>query len=1206
MFAMKHVLSPFCLVGQASTGQFISRHRSYLLGARCLSVLLLGLLLGVLASAQSNRAQLRGLVTDSSGAVVPNATVTLLNVNTGVSTVKKTSDTGLYLFDLVQPGTYTVTVEATGFPKFTQPSIPVQSGGDVTINAVLNPGELQQSVTVNEAAAAVEFNSANNELTIDTKMANDTPRLDRNPFKLSLVEPQAVNTRGEVQPYNSWSANSVDLGGGTNLKNELEIDGVPIGIGQKVAYVPNTDDVENSIISINSVEAETGHSAGGAIDVITKSGTNEWHGMAFYLGRYPWLSAKADRTQNVLASTRQNMYGGTFSNPIIHNKLFNFFSIEDWHVSSPGAFNVTVPTAAERQGDFSHSLNANGTLRTIYDPFSTVVNGNTVTRAQFPGNKIPTSRFDPVSSALMADFWDPNNPGTNLTGENNYQTSQPSLFSYYNILDRVDYDISEKWRLSGHYARYDTTNTSSNPTPNQSFLVQPTGSVRGGNQAAADLVWTVNPTTVVDVNGEWHNFTDSLAAPDLGPGGLSKIWPNNSWYAPYQTASNNIPTYVPQLHIGGDTLGGPSLFWLQQPHGESFNVSVAKQHGSHYLKAGFQWRRIGGITYVNSQSEFTFPTGLTASTFNNPPATQGDPFATMLLGALDNSSNVYGGPAPTPFTTWYGMFIQDDWKVNSKLTINIGLRNEYETAISDPNHLLSQGLDLSQPIPEMVANPPQMPAQALALLGSTYYRYNGAWNFTSSNHPGMWNAQKLALAPRFGIAYRLNDKTAIRLGYARYVQPIELDFTHAPLSGFEDINVLEPPFYGQSANQSTLPLQNGVPQQTFANPFPANSNPLIPIQGKTGGTATGRGSTAGLLWYDPNSRQPHNDRINLTIQHEFPDGITASATYFANFGVQQYSRQLNAANPAIGDTYGNTFLSQSVANPFYHYQNNPKLLPGNLYNQPTVTLGQMLVPYPQYGPLFEIGVLGASEFYNSLELKAQKRFSQGYNFLVSYVYIREKLQNFANALNEYNNILTWQDSDQPHHRFNVDGTYELPFGKGRHFFSNANRFVDAAIGGWQVTGLLTVTTGSFPRFNNLNSGASPINSIVNITGNPCVKNATPQHWFNTSAVPLAPDPAEVVPYNVQFGCLTGPKWVNLDASLMKSFSITERVKSQLKISAYNATNRLNLGNPNVNPTDPNYGTNLFQGSPGGTFGAQTATPSNVTGRQMEIGLRIMF
>ena len=203
-------------------------------------------------------------------------------------------------------------------------------------------------------------------------------------------------------------------------------------------------------------------------------------------------------------------------------------------------------------------------------------------------------------------------------------------------------------------------------------------------------------------------------------------------------------------------------------------------------------------------------------------------------------------------------------------------------------------------------------------------------------------------------------------------------------------------------------------------------------------------------------------------------------------------------------------------------------------------------------------------------------------------------------------MLSWQNSDQPHHRFNVAASYELPFGKGRTYFAGANRAVDALIGGWQITALSTFTSGDYPRFNNLNSGASPINAPVTISGNPCVSNPNPSQWFNTSVVRLASNSSAIVPYNVQFGCLQGPSFWDVDASLIKSFNITERIHSQLKISAYNAFNRLNRGDPNMNPSDPNYGTNLYQGAPGGTFGAQTATPPNVTGRQMEIGLRIVF
>ena len=241
-------------------------------------------MLSTSALAQNHRARISGIVTDQSEAVVAGATVTLLNINTGVPVVRQTSESGLYLFDLVDPGTYRVTVEFQGFNKFVQENIVAQMRGDITVNAKLTPGAVQESITVSESPVAVQFNSAAKDFTIDSKLAAEIPRIDRNPFKLTLLAPSAVNTRGEMQPYHSWAANSVDLGGGTNLKNDLQVDGSPIGIGHKNSYPPNTDAVQEVVVSQNPVDAESGHSAGGLISLTLKSGTNEFHGSAFIRG----------------------------------------------------------------------------------------------------------------------------------------------------------------------------------------------------------------------------------------------------------------------------------------------------------------------------------------------------------------------------------------------------------------------------------------------------------------------------------------------------------------------------------------------------------------------------------------------------------------------------------------------------------------------------------------------------------------------------------------------------------------------------------------------------------------------------------------------------------------------------------------------------------------------------------------------------------
>jgi hypothetical protein len=1145
---------------------------------------------------QSYRGRVQGLVSDQSQAVIAGATVTLLNVGTGVKVVRQSGDTGLYLFDLLDSGTYTVTVEAAGFSKFIQENITVQMRGDVSVNAVLKPGSVQESITVSEAPVSVQFNSSNKDFTLDSRMAMEIPRIDRNPFKLTLLAPSAVNTRGEMMPYHSWAANSVDLGGGTNLKNDLQVDGSPIGLGHKNSYPPNTDAVQEVVVSQNSVDAESGHSAGGLISMTLKSGTNDWHGTGFYLGRYPWANAQADRTRFTKNATRQHMYGGTLGNAIIKNKLFNFFSLERWRVGYPGSYMTTVPTALERGGDFSQTYHIDGGIKTVYDPYTTQFNAATgaVSRTPFAGNRIPTSRFDPLSASLLKDFWEPNSGGDNITRVNNFKVGYTEVYNYYNFSERADYNINDKWKLYGRVSKYFTDDLAPNATPNNSQLFVPTGTSRGATQISGDAIWTVNPRTVMNFHGDWHKVIDAYVSTSLGKDGWGKIWPSNSWYKSYQDASPGVPVYFPLLNIGGAGFGGRGFYWDQKPQGQAYNAKISQQRGSHYLKAGIEHRRGYGVTFVGNTSQFFFPTELTAETFVSPDVKHnGFGFATFLLGSLDGSSQMIGGPAPDPHDEFFGMFIQDDWKVNRWLTINLGLRNEYETAWHDPGHNMSQGLDVSASIPEMQSSAPQMPAQALALVGNSYYKFTGQWKWTDDSHPGMWDPQKLALAPRIGAAIKLDDRTALRIGYARYLVPTEMMLSQAPVAGFETVSFLEPPFFGAKGYQNTQGLIQGVPQQTISNPYPS-TNPLLPIIGRNYGSNVGRGG-APLLWYPQNLKKARNDRLNVNFQHQLPGQIVASVTWFMNIGNQQYSKALNNYDPRI-QVQQQLALSQSVNNPFYNYL-TPTLFPGSSRNLRTVSLGSLLAPRPHYGGLYEVGTLGAAERYHSLELKAQKAFSKGWNFLGAYVYIREKTQQLFNELDTFQNNLTYQNGNQPRHRVSLGGTYELPLGVGRPYLNQMPRLADAIVGGWKITGISTYMSGAILRFGKMNYNGGEVT----------ISDPSPGKWFNTSAFSQIAANTYVIRSNpLQFDNLTGPKYYMLDATLSKDFRITEKVKAELKMAAFNAINRLNRGNPNMGVTSSQFGQALYQGTPSATFGPQTMELGNVSGRQVELGMKITF
>ncbi|MGO9968389.1 MAG: carboxypeptidase regulatory-like domain-containing protein [Bryobacteraceae bacterium] len=1164
------------------------------------------LILFAISAFAQEKGRIEGLVSDASKGAIAGSAVTLLNVKTGIQVVRQTSDTGLYVFDLVDPGTYTVTIQATGFSKFIQENIVVEMRADITVNAVLTPGTVQESVTVVASPVEVQFNSTNQDLTLDSTMAAETPRFDRNPFKLTLLAPEAVNTRGEVLPFLSWSANSVDLGGGTNLKNDLEVDGSPVGLGHKYSLPPNMDAVQEVTVSQNSVDAEQGHSAGGVISMATKAGTNEWHGSASYLGRYPSLDAEADRTTFSANAQRQHTMAGTLGNPIKKNKIFNFGAFEYWKVGNPDSYVVTVPTSLEAAGNFSQSwaLNAAGQqqIRTVYDPWTTVTSAaGAVTATPFPGNVIPSSRFDPVAANFMKEFWPANNGGLNITGVNNFDKGYTDAWNYYNWADRVDYNVSDKLRIFAHAGHYHTTDITSNPTPNDSPLFQPTGTVRNGTQMNADLIYTINPRTVLDVHADYDSVVDAYNSTPLPASGWSAFWGGNQWYQPYFVNSPGTPTYYPDLTINGTNFGGRGFYWNQNPRGEAYSAKISQQRGSHYLKAGAEYRRTWGPEYVSNTTAFESDTSFTANTYNNPNTNiYGDQWASFLLGVLGNDTEMVGGPVPVSISSFWGFFIQDDWKVNRRITLNLGLRDEYETPWEDKDRFLSQAMNLSTPIAPMAANPPNMPALATNLVGNSFYSWTGAWQFTTNSHPGMWTAPSLALAPRAGIAIKIDDKTALRAGYARYVIPTEYNFTAAPIAGFEDVNFLEPPFFGMTGYQFAAPLLQGVPQETLANPFPA-SNPLLPNFGPVNGKALGPYVGIGgenLLWYPQNFKKAYNDRFNINLQRQLPAGFVASFTYFLNLGHQHYTQELNAINPNLEVQYANNpaYLNQNVANPFYQYLNTT-VNNGPLYNQPTVSLASLLVPRPQYGPLYEIGVCCAKEHYNNIQLKAQKSFTHGFNFLATYVYVDERQQiNNFNDLTYFSNTFQWQDSNQPRHRMNIVTTYQLPIGKGQTFMNTAPRAVDALVGGWKITPVLQYISGDFPQFGNL---------IV--SGNPCVSSPTPDHWFNTAAFQAVPSNTYVLRSNpLQYGCLTGPSFWDLDASLAKDFHIIERFKAQLKLTAYNVTNRLNRGDPDTNVYDSTFGQALYQGSPGGTFGAQGATSAFNSGRQIELVFKIFW
>jgi len=745
-----------------------------------LAVLLLAIaVLAAAGFAQEYRGLVQGTVTDSTGAVIAGAQVHLRNVNTGVESVRVTNASGQFLFDFVEPGTYELTTEMAGFSKFVQQNILVQVRGNLSVDPVLKVGGIVETVNVAASAVEVQLYTSTMSLTVDRRMLTDLPVLARNPFTLALLDPAVVNrytsNLATRNPFYMWSSSQLDVGGNTSQKNDLQLDGAPLQLGWKGSYAPPMDATQEVTVQQNAVDAEFGHSAGGVLTLSMKSGTNEFHGTASYFGRNPALNAVSNSVVRAPNLVRNHIWGGTLGNPIVKNKLFTFTAFERWQTKDPRNAIMTLPTELERGGDFSQSFNPDGGLRAIYDPLSTRFDpvAGTATRTQFPGNRIPRERMDPLSLRFLKDIWLPNGAGDGITRVNNYKEAYFWYLFNWNFSNRTDWNVNDKWKVFGRYSRFRTDLSQNNYTPNNSPAVTDDNSgVMNARNIAADAVWTASPSTVVNFRWSYATLNDDFDAPKskIGEAGLAEFW-SNGWYRSYLPG---LPaTYYPNLSISGvgSASFGKGGYWFQHPQSYNYSGRVSRNVGRHYLKWGAESRLLRGSSVRPNLMNFSFGPALTADTFLAPNTRlRGDGWATFLLGALDGSSQAQHIPLQKPRTDFHGVYFHNDFKLNRNLTINLGIRYEYETGLYDADDRLSRALDLTNPIAEMQASPPAIPADIAALRGKPYI-FNGAWQFTGSGQRSSWDTNKWSFMPRIGMALRLSDRMSLRAGFARYIIP---------------------------------------------------------------------------------------------------------------------------------------------------------------------------------------------------------------------------------------------------------------------------------------------------------------------------------------------------------------------------------------------------------------------------------------------------
>jgi len=1148
------------------------------------------LLVAALLPAQDYRGRIQGMIRDSSDAVIAGASVTLRNNNTGITVAHTTNGTGRYLFDLVEPGSYSVSVESPGFTKFLQSNVPLVARGDVTVDATLRTGNMKETVTVTAEASQVQFTNSSLDTTVEAKLSEDLPQLYRNPFLLATLDPSVLkdDTQTEYQPFNSWGPGRMSIGGGANFSNDLQVDGSRVGVSVKTGYVPTPDMVQQVTISQNSVDAEFGHGSGSAISIVTKGGTNDLHGSAFYNGRYPWANAVSDRFFRTVNLDRQHMFGGTVGHRILKNKLFNFVSYEGWKFANAGApYTATLPTDLESRGDYSKSLNKAGAVLAIYDPWTTQTsaNGATITRTPFPGNVIPASKVDPIAGKYMSALWKPNGPGSGWDHLNNFVSALPIQYPYKNFADRVDYHVNDRLNISARAQIFRTPASVGNPTGSPVFDSD-RGSQRDGNTYSTTVTYTLDSKTILTASADYHNFTDaSHFAAQNQDYTFASLYPNSKFYAPLYN-DPSFPKLEARMTISGDggrwvSMGPSGGYWNQTPGGSGLNLKISRQEGRHYLKAGFEMLNTNAPSLIqNSNPGFGFNGDITNSTYVSPSANvSGNPYASFLLGAVvpvgasssgwdSNETSMSSLIRPTVSTRFYGVFINDDVKVSRNLTLNLGLRYEYDQPYSEEQNRLTAALDLTTPIPELKGI--QMPANVSKFYTGSW-ALNGAFHFTDSSHPYAWNPGNGTWSPRVGMAYRLSNKMSVRAAFGRYTLP------HNMNSGAVD--QFSAPYTGFANYTDAPPHVQGVPQMRLSDPF-TSAWPVVPSYGKSYGAYTGIGDN--ITYINPDRPRSYSNRVNISVQRELPGNILLDATYFLNLTSQimNVNYNINQVDPRIAFQFGSATNVQ-IPNPFYHIA-TPNLSPGALWNQSSVGATTLAKPYPQYGNITVIdGISGGDMVYHSLQLKAVKSFSSGYTMLIGYNYHVQVNQTFYDNVDNYLRNFTSQDSGTPRHRLNVSGTYQLPFGKGRRFAGQSNRLTDAVIGGWNIASVTTWRSGTL-----LNFGAYAV------SGDPKISSPGPNAWFNTAVFAYLPAyTRRTNPW--YFSNVRGPQFFNIDTTMSKEFSLTEKFKFQLRLESFNVLNNVNYNNPNMSLSSS-------------LFGKSYDIYPQDFGRRLQMGLRLRF
>jgi hypothetical protein len=1185
-----------------------------------------GLLLIVLSSllgAQEFRATVTGHVTDTSGAAMPKVAVQITSLGTNESAVAISNGQGVYTLPFLKPGTYRLSAEAAGFKKYIRDNIVLNVGDAAGIDIAMEVGQANESVTVTAETPTLETENANHGLVIDQTRVTELPLNARNPFMLSVLSP-GVNFNGNQiyqRPFDNGAIADWTVNGGLDRKNEFLLDGAPNNAqagGNNIAYIPPVDSVQEFKIQTNSFDAQYGKTSGGIMNVSLKSGTNQFHGTGYEFMRRNALDANS--FQNNAAGVPKSghfldQYGGSIGGPIVFPKLYNgrnrsffFVNYEGYREGTPTPLTLSVPEPEMLNGDFSKLADKDGRKITIYDPLSAVINSDgTVTRQPFQGNLIPADRINPIAKKILSYQPAPNTttPGSGY-GTNDLfipgGSSNLDHDAFYNLVTKFDQNLGDKHHIFFREASNDRTEHRNTNGAQGPGWTGPGPLKRINDAYVFDWVGTIRPTLITDVRLSWARYVEgSRGDPDIGFDRTSLGFP--------QSLISQLPVqnlFGVYSFSGYNTLGVVSSF--NYTNTAAFAGSVTKVAGPHNIKTGVDLRWIQ-YNVVNQGSAFniSFDATWTQQVYNRSDSLSGNSFASSLLG-LPSGGSVQNLIYPSYLNRYFAPYVQDDWKVSRKLTLNLGLRWDFIMPPVERYSRSARGFDPTATNPVNAAVDRSQFANFPTVMGGLLYASSGQ---------AAANTDLTGIQPRVGFAYQITPKLVMRGGWGRYMINPNNDANRG--EGFDiTTSVIN------SNNGGRTPIPN-----LLNNPFPFG---ILQPPGKSLGLGTLVGQ--GISFFDPTFKTPYNNQFNFGFQYEMPLQARLDISYVGNRAYKlQTARQYNEPSLAFRQQCdpiegGNPlFCDQLLNNPFYGL---PQFAGTGLGQNQTVSRNSLARPFPEFGTINQLGRNDGKLWYNALQVNYGIRATGGLHVTFAYTFSKNMEQGGFDASNGNDANAAFIDVqrfvpersvtayDHPH-VFKISSVYELPFGRGKTFLNSSNRLINGLVGGWLHTIIFQYSTGSpwtLPgNIFYVKDASIPINwdQAVVQGVRPCVVKMA-----DNGAIALQPysqnvpgcsltsynflelpryAPARGVPLRTnQIRLNASPQ---ADMSLAKTYSFTERLNLQVRVEAFNVFNTFwaplqQFGN---NADSANFGQILK-----GTIGQGSANFP----RQIQLGFKFIF